>query len=60
MAARSAGSSNQVDFEKNANMNNTVGNKSSSTQGFNDYLRNINQQNESDTVKIDDIPGPAS
>ena len=42
MASRSTGSANRVDFEKNPQMNNTVGDRSTGTQGFNDYLRNIN------------------
>ena len=58
LAVRSA---ERVDFEKNTPMSNTVGNKTSGTQGFNDYLRNINQQNESDAVFIvDDQPGTSS
>ena len=61
MASRSTGSANRVDFDKNAQMNNTLGEKSTGTQGFNDYLRNINQQKDSDAVLlVDDQTGLAS
>ena len=52
-ATLAARSSERVDFDKSTPMNNTVGNKS--TQGFNEYLRNINAPSDNDTpLLIDD------
>lgn len=55
MAVRS---NERVDFEKGTPMNNTLGNKS--TQGFNEYLRNIHQPSDDTPLLIDEVPGPAS